>query len=418
MKYVEYVEAQANAEQYINTDVAANNVSKIEINFAKTQTPVDWSCIIGACEDITTGDYSIQCTWHTSKFMAYTGLIGIQSNITDNNYHTHVIDISGNSVTYTVDGIQQGTSNKGNTGSYALWIFRNNHNWTGQYTRPMPARVTYCKIWDSNGTLIRDYVAAIDNNDIAGLYDKVNNTFYRSAGNTELVAGPVITGSYTIHFEPNGGSGSMPDQSVMVDEYTFLDPCSFTRAGYEFAGWAESAGGPVVYTDGNAIYNIAQEDETVTLYAVWERPTLKCTLQYNKSENNKAVKDLETIREFTFKLKDPTSIIDPVLLINGDILDMLNANYLTITLFGRSYFINNITSIANNLVEISAHVDVLSSYLNYIKECEAIVHRQENKWNLFLDDGIFKTYQNPRIGVAKFPSGFTTQNFVLAVAGD
>ena len=185
-----------------------------------------------------------------------------------------------------------------------------------------------------------------------------------------------------------------------------------------FAGWALSASGPVVYQDGAEVINLAAADETITLYAVWERPELKCKLQYNKSENNKAVKDIEDLREFTFKLKDPTSIIDPVLLITGEITDMLQANYMTIPVFGRSYFITNITSVRTGLVEISAHVDVLSSYIEYIRECTAIVHRQENKWNLYLDDGFFKTYQNPNIVVKKFPTGFTNQSFVLAVAGN
>lgn len=223
---------------------------------------------------------------------------------------------------------------------------------------------------------------------------------------------------YTVKYNANGGSGSMADQPIAVDEYDYLTPCSFTKTGYVFAGWALSASGAVVYLDGAQVYNLAGADETVNLYAVWERPSLKCKLQYNKSENNKAVKDIEDLREFDFKLKEQTSIIDPVLLITGDITDMLQANYMTIPVFGRSYFITNITSIRTGLVEITAHVDVLSSYIEYIRECTAIVHRQENKWNLYLDDGFFKTYQNPNIVVKKFPSGFTNQSFVLAVAGN
>ena len=47
----------------------------------------------------------------------------------------------------------------------------------------------------------------------------------------------------------------------------------------------------------------------------------------------------------------------------------------------------------------------------------AIVKRQENRWNLYLDDGSFKVYQNPMVLTKAFPQGFTTQEFVLAVAG-
>lgn len=46
----------------------------------------------------------------------------------------------------------------------------------------------------------------------------------------------------------------------------------FTRTGYTFLGWATSAGGEVVYQNGVVFHNsmTTDEDETVTLYAVWK----------------------------------------------------------------------------------------------------------------------------------------------------
>lgn len=43
---------------------------------------------------------------------------------------------------------------------------------------------------------------------------------------------------------------------------------AFIREGYEFAGWALSANGDVVYTDGQMIQNLADIGQ-VTLYAQW-----------------------------------------------------------------------------------------------------------------------------------------------------
>ena len=153
----------------------------------------------------------------------------------------------------------------------------------------------------------------------------------------------------------------MLDQTAYIDEFTHLEACQFTNSGMMFIGWALTASGPVVYSDGAEVLNLAEAGETVTLYAVWDRVRLKCKLQYNKSENNRAVKLLEDVKEITFTLKEPTSIIDPVLLIKGNITEIIQANYITIPVFNRSYFINNITSVRNDLIEISAHVDVLSS---------------------------------------------------------
>ncbi len=77
----------------------------------------------------------------------------------------------------------------------------------------------------------------------------------------------------------------------------------------------------------------------------------------------------------------------------------------------------DIKSVNNNLWEITARVDVLSTYAIQIRAQTAVIKRQENSWNLYLDDPQFKVYQNPNIVVKNFPNGFSTQNFVLAVAG-
>lgn len=141
------------------------------------------------------------------------------------------------------------------------------------------------------------------------------------------------------------------------------------------------------------------------------------TLQINNSEKNRLDKNITDIVTLSGTLREQTSIINPVIVIEGDLSSFVNCNYMTITAFNRSYFINNITSINNNLFEISAHVDVLSTYKTQIRDNSAIIARQEKKWNLYLNDGVFKTYQNPHIVTKAFPSGFTQQHFIFSVAG-
>lgn len=140
-------------------------------------------------------------------------------------------------------------------------------------------------------------------------------------------------------------------------------------------------------------------------------------LQRNNSELNKVTKDVSDLLTVSGKLKTETSIIDPVIMIECDLSAVTGCNYMTIQTFGRSYFVNNIRSIRTGLVEFSCHVDVLSSFADEIRGNIAIVRKQENKWNLYLNDGSFKIYQNPIVLTKAFPSGFTTQEFVLAVAG-
>ena len=141
------------------------------------------------------------------------------------------------------------------------------------------------------------------------------------------------------------------------------------------------------------------------------------TLQVNNSEKNRLNKSITDIVTLTGTLRAETSIIDPVIVVEGDLSSFVNCNYMTINAFNRKYFVNNIKSIRNNLFEITAHVDVLTTYAPQIRENSAIIARQEKKWNLYLNDGVFKTYQNPYIVTKAFPSGFTEQHFIFSVAG-
>lgn len=141
------------------------------------------------------------------------------------------------------------------------------------------------------------------------------------------------------------------------------------------------------------------------------------TLQNNSSPKNQLDKSLTTILSLTGTLKEDSSVVDPIILVHGDISTIVSANYMSISSFGRSYFITDIISVRNNLVEIHAHCDVLSTYATAIRGNEAIIYRQENDWNLYLDDGSFQVYNNPNILTRPFPSGFSTLEFILAVAG-
>ena len=81
---------------------------------------------------------------------------------------------------------------------------------------------------------------------------------------------------YTVKFNANGGTGTMSDQSFTYDETKALTTNAFTRKGYDFAGWAISSSGTVVYTDGQSVSNLtANNNSTVNLYAIWtEQPPI------------------------------------------------------------------------------------------------------------------------------------------------
>ncbi|MGI5990541.1 MAG: InlB B-repeat-containing protein [Lachnospiraceae bacterium] len=85
-----------------------------------------------------------------------------------------------------------------------------------------------------------------------------------------------VTYTYTVHYDANGGSGEMADQTITVGENTALTTNAFTRSGYTFTAWNTAADGSgTFYYDGVEVMDLAQADESVTLYAQWEKSTPK-----------------------------------------------------------------------------------------------------------------------------------------------
>ena len=136
----------------------------------------------------------------------------------------------------------------------------------------------------------------------------------------------------------------------------------------------------------------------------------------NTSEKVKVGKTLINVRDISGELKEACDIINPVIIISGE--NLSSYNYLYIPVFNRYYFITDIKVIRNNLWEISCHCDVLETYKNEIKIQKAIVARQENKYNLYLNDPEWKVYTNKQVLTREFPSGFLDSgNYFLTVIG-
>ncbi|MBQ6018876.1 MAG: InlB B-repeat-containing protein, partial [Clostridia bacterium] len=76
--------------------------------------------------------------------------------------------------------------------------------------------------------------------------------------------------AYTVKFNANGGEGAMADEAYVYGETKALTANTFTRTGYLFSGWAETASGAKVYDDAQLVSNLAEDHGvTVNLYAVW-----------------------------------------------------------------------------------------------------------------------------------------------------
>ena len=142
-------------------------------------------------------------------------------------------------------------------------------------------------------------------------------------------------------------------------------------------------------------------------------------MQVNGSEDNRLDKSLTTVSAFEGVLKEECSLMTPTIVFEQSASTLATCNYATIPAFGRQYFITDIRTVRASLTEVSLRVDVLSTYAAQIRGCYGIAARQENQWNLYLDDGTFKTYSNPTVLTKNFPNPFPSDfSFILAVAGD
>lgn len=139
-------------------------------------------------------------------------------------------------------------------------------------------------------------------------------------------------------------------------------------------------------------------------------------LMNNQEELNKISKSPTTVRTLTGTLREETDIVDPEINVefNGALTD---CNYMYIAALNRYYFITKIESVRNGVWRIYAHCDVLKTYSNAILNTEAVVARSESRYNLYLNDSMFKVYSNPRLQIAKFPNKFEGESYVLVMNG-
>lgn len=87
--------------------------------------------------------------------------------------------------------------------------------------------------------------------------------------------------TYTIQYNGNESTGGATSPSNHTyDQSEVLTSNGFTRTGYTFAGWATSAAGAVVYSDGQSVSNLTStQGATVSLYAKWT--PISYTISYN-----------------------------------------------------------------------------------------------------------------------------------------
>lgn len=141
------------------------------------------------------------------------------------------------------------------------------------------------------------------------------------------------------------------------------------------------------------------------------------TLYVNNSEKNKIGKNLTNDFSLSGTLRDATSIINPIILV--ELNEIANYNYCYISNFKRYYFITDITVIRTGLYAISLSVDVLESFKSDIKNLSVILLNTENVGaNNYLSSQVFRNNVKSKTDILNFPNGLNDSGeFILITAG-
>ena len=101
-----------------------------------------------------------------------------------------------------------------------------------------------------------------------------------------------------------------------------------------------------------------------------------------------------------------------------------NFNYAYIQEFNRYYYVGNITTLINGMWELDCRVDVLMSYRHKIRQLNAVIARQENLYNLYLEDNKLLTTSRRLYTTLAFPNKVNPANsdasapsFIFTCAG-
>lgn len=144
---------------------------------------------------------------------------------------------------------------------------------------------------------------------------------------------------------------------------------------------------------------------------------MNIVLYVNNSEQNKINKSLSNPATFSGVLKEETSIITPVILMEVD--NPYNYNYAFIPEFNRYYFISNITSVNNKMWRISLKVDVLESFKNEIMASSAILSDTEIVGSdKYMSGNVWKSKVKESTTIINFPNGLLDNGeYILITAG-
>lgn len=219
-----------------------------------TSAPADWS-----------GEYILVYEQNTTTGYVWTG-VDATSCYVSKTISNDIIADDQSLITLTIAPISGGYSIKinggTNNGKYIYGTSGSNKINFG--TNPSLNTLSY----ESNSVKMvsNTSVMRYNNNSGQDRFRYFQSSTYTNQQPVQLYKRTYATQTHTIHFDSNGGNGTMNDQAVNEFEPTALQANAFTREGYVFEGWNTIANGSGDYYADGATVTLLDD---LTLYAQW-----------------------------------------------------------------------------------------------------------------------------------------------------
>lgn len=219
-----------------------------------TSAPADWS-----------GEYILVYEQNTTTGYVWTG-VDATSCYVSKTISNDIIADDPSLITLTIASMSGGYSVKvdggANNGKYIYGTSGSNKINFG----PNPSLNTLSYESNSVKMVSNTSVMRYNNNSGQDRFRYFQSSTYTNQQPVQLYKRTYATQTHTIHFEKNGGAGSMNDQTINEFEPTALQSNAFTREGYVFEGWSTTSDGSGdFYADGATVTLL----DDLTLYAQW-----------------------------------------------------------------------------------------------------------------------------------------------------
>lgn len=237
----------------------------------------------------------------------------VKTNGTEFNFYDGIVKApEGKTITGTITDTPEGYRIINGTEETLETAYLDNHytvTFDGNGTTPSKANMTveYGKPYGELATVSRTGYT------FGGW--KLNTTTITATTNVLTASDHTLTAQwtpnqYTVSFNANDGTGSMSNQTMTYGTAANLTANSFTRTGYEFAGWNTAADGSgTSYTDAQSVSNLTDTNgATVTLYANWTANTYTVTFDANGGTMNSTTPTTAYTQNYgtTITMNNPT----------------------------------------------------------------------------------------------------------------